>query len=502
MSELTPETRPASAVPNLGAVPAGDAVPASEIRIAIGDASVAGSVPVPALGTVDAPMAGSVPVPGVVAVPGSVPASGPGPGAVPVPVPVSGSAAASLAQGYPGSVWLTGQQQSRALRQGRYTPESITHPGKMLPTIARYAINTYTDPGDLVLDPMAGIGTTMVEAMHLDRRGVGVEYEDRWAALAAVNVALAEKQGASGTGVIYTGDSRNLATLLPPQMRGTVALVITSPPYGSSTHGHVRTPGARRGKVRKIHHSYGGSDNLAYRDHDTLAAGFTEILAGCRAVLRPGGHVVITARPYRRHGELIDIPGMVVAAGEAAGLELVEECVALMAGVRDGVLVPRASFFQQKNVGDAIADGDPQWLVQHEDVIVLRRGQKSASSAEPKYARRELVLEQPQDLRHHSASSWSDTGDAGRAHSLDVSSQARVDRRPQPVPPANAHPGGGTNTPPAHLGRDAERTPDPCPRHPHPMPGSVPADTADRQRSADHHTSPPQHRSSDAAGHR
>ena len=193
--------------------------------------------------------------------------------------------AALLAAGYPGSVWLTGQQPSRELRKGRYAAESITHPGKMLPTIARYAINTYTDPGDVVLDPMAGIGTTVVEAMHLGRDGVGVEYEDRWAALAAVNIALAEKQSSPGAGEVYTGDSRQLPVLLPPRLRGTVALVVTSPPYGPSTHGHVRTPGPRRGKVQKVHHRYGGRDNLAYRDHDTLAAGFGEILAGCRTVL-------------------------------------------------------------------------------------------------------------------------------------------------------------------------------------------------------------------------
>ncbi|MET0494352.1 MAG: DNA methyltransferase [Actinoplanes sp.] len=442
MSELTPEPRPASTVPNLGAVPAGAAVPASEASpIEIGDASVAGSVPVP----------GVVAVPG--SVPAAVPASGPGPGAVPVPVPVSGSAAALLAHGYPGSVWLTGQQQSRALRQGRYTPESITHPGKMLPSIARYAINTYTDPGDLVLDPMAGIGTTMVEAMHLDRHGVGVEYEDRWAALAAVNVALAEKQGASGTGVIYTGDSRNLPTLLPPQMRGTVALVITSPPYGSSTHGHVRTPGPRRGKVRKIHHSYGGSDNLAYRDHDALAQGFTDILAGCRAVLRPGGHLVITARPYRRHGELIDIPGMVVAAGQAAGLELVEECVALMAGVRNGVLVPRVSFFQQKNVGDAITDGDPQWLVQHEDVIVLRLT--------------------PRDDSPRKGSDPAGT----HADRLDAFTASRMDRRAHLAHRTDARPGGSAIDSRPSAGRDVERTPDPCPPYPPRIPGSNRPDT-------------------------
>ncbi|RZU48817.1 DNA methylase [Krasilnikovia cinnamomea] len=320
------------------------------------------------------------------------------------------STAALLAQGYPGSVWLAGQKPSRELRKGRYTAESITHPGKMLPTIARYAIHTYTDPGDLVLDPMAGIGTTMVEAMHLGRDGIGVEYEARWAALAAVNIALAAQQGAPGNGEVYTGDSRQLPSLLPARMRGRVTLVVTSPPYGPSTHGHARTPGARRGKVRKVHHRYGGSDNLAYRDHDTLAAGFTDILAGCRAVLRPGGHVAITARPYRRHGELVDIPGMVVAAGQAAGLELVEECVALMAGVRNGVLVPRASFFQQKNVRDAITAGDPQWIPQHEDVIILRLGQNFASSAEPKCSQRES--ECPEATSCHAGTGVH--GDSGR----------------------------------------------------------------------------------------
>ncbi|MGA5305935.1 TRM11 family SAM-dependent methyltransferase [Nucisporomicrobium flavum] len=391
----------------------------------------------------------------------------------------SPSTAALLAQGYAGSVWLTGQQPSRELRKGRYTAESITHPGKMLPTIARYAINTYTQPGDLVLDPMAGIGTTVVEAMHLGRHGVGVEYEGRWAALAAVNIALAQKQGAVGTGEVYTGDSRHLPSLLPPQVRGTVALVVTSPPYGPSTHGHVRTPGARRGKIRKLNHKYGGSDNLAYRDHDTLAEGFTEILTGCRAVLRPGGHVIITARPYRRHGELVDITGMVVAAGEAAGLELVEECVALMAGVRDGLLVPRASFFQQKNVRDAIADGDPQWLVQHEDVLVLRL------SADP---------------QHDSAPSAASPA-GGRTDRLDPFIGSRMDRRAHPAQPTDARPDGRATDPRSHPGRDAERTAIPCLPSSCPTPGSARPDTVHRWPT-DPERPRPQTGASDTAGRR
>ena len=74
------------------------------------------------------------------------------------------------------SVWPVAQQLAREQRRGRYLPESTAHPGKMLPALAREAINRFTQPGDLVLDPMCGIGTSLVEATHLDRRAIGVEF--------------------------------------------------------------------------------------------------------------------------------------------------------------------------------------------------------------------------------------------------------------------------------------------------------------------------------------
>lgn len=277
-------------------------------------------------------------------------------------------------QGRPVSVWLTGQQCSRDQRRGRYTHASIAHPGKMLPAIARHAIRTWTSPGDLVLDPMAGIGTTLVEAVHLGRDALGVEFERRWARHAADNIALAGRQGATGTAQVFTGDSRHLAQLLPEKLRGTVALIITSPPYGPSTHGQVRIPGPKTGKINKIDHRYGNDpDNLAYTDPDRLAAGFTRILAQSAEFLRPGGIVMVTARPYRRGRDLVDIPGMVIAAGTSAGLRLTDRCAALLAGIRGDQTVTRASFFQQHNIRLARAAGDPQWLIAHEDILVFSR---------------------------------------------------------------------------------------------------------------------------------
>lgn len=49
------------------------------------------------------------------------------------------------------------------------------HPAPMTPKLANWAIRAYTQEGDNVLDPMAGIGTTWIECIKLKRNFVGVE---------------------------------------------------------------------------------------------------------------------------------------------------------------------------------------------------------------------------------------------------------------------------------------------------------------------------------------
>ena len=279
------------------------------------------------------------------------------------------------------TVWLSAQRNSRAQRTGRYLPESVAHPAKMLPAIAHEAIERYTEPGDLVIDPMCGIGTTLVEASHLNRRSFGVEYEPRWAQIAEKNLAHARTQGAAGEARIVAGDARNIAELAPTELLGTAALVITSPPYGASLHGQVRST-AETGKrgVKKFDYTYSRDrGNLAHLPVDELIEGFARILAGCAALLREGGIVAVTARPWREHGALIDLPGEVITAGEIAGLTPVARCVALLAGVRDGQQIARPSFFQLNNVRKARDAGEPQSVIAHEDLILLHKGSSPGS---------------------------------------------------------------------------------------------------------------------------
>jgi len=298
------------------------------------------------------------------------------------------------------SVWPTAQRDARAQRRGRYLPESTAHPAKMLPSIAATAIARYTEPGDLVADPMCGIGTTLVEAVHLGRDGLGIEYEERWASVAAANVAHARRQGAAGTAEVIRGDARLLPGLLPPGTAGQAALVVTSPPYGPSVHGQVKAEQRRgaEGGVRKYDNRYGHDPaNLAHQGLDELLAGFTAIMSGCTVLLRPGGLAVVTARPWRQRGELVDLPAAVIAAGARAGLVPVARCVALLAGLRGGRLIARPSFFQLDNLRRARAKGQPWHLIVHEDVLIFRNpafpggsttaGPQPAPEAQQRHAR-------------------------------------------------------------------------------------------------------------------
>ena len=271
----------------------------------------------------------------------------------------------------PLSVWATAQQSPRAQRQGRYLAVSSAHPAKMLPAIARTAICDYTRPGDYVLDPMCGIGTTLVEAIHLGREAVGVEYEPPWADLARANLDHARAQGATGHGEVVCGDARHLGAHLDPALRGLVALVLTSPPYGPSVHGQVRTaPGQG---VHKANYRYSTDPaNLAHVGLDRLLDAMRTVLAQVAGWLRPDGVVAMTVRPWWAAGELIDLPGALARVGEEAGLVLFERNVALLAGIRDDHLVPRASFFAMEQVRKARARGVPRLVTAHEDLLCFR----------------------------------------------------------------------------------------------------------------------------------
>ena len=67
---------------------------------------------------------------------------------------------------------------------GYLTGKRAGHPTEKPLPLMTELVSLFTDPGDLVLDPYAGSGTTGVACMRLGRRFAGAERDERWVRLA------------------------------------------------------------------------------------------------------------------------------------------------------------------------------------------------------------------------------------------------------------------------------------------------------------------------------
>jgi modification methylase len=140
-------------------------------------------------------------------------------------------------------------------------------------------------------------------------------------------------------------------------------------------HGRVEH---RHGPLSRFHSAYSDAHdpsdeaNLAHRGRAGLVNGITAVLAGCVPLLKPDGVIAVVARPWRRDRYLVDLPGQIIAAGLAAGLELVACRRAIHAAVRDGRLIARHSFFQLHVVRASRGKGLPVSLIQHDDIAVFQ----------------------------------------------------------------------------------------------------------------------------------
>jgi hypothetical protein len=243
---------------------------------------------------------------------------------------------------------FVGQRGIANQRRGRYVTASAAHPARMAPDLAAAVIEDYTRPGDLVLDPLAGTGTALVEAVHAGRNAVGVEIDPGWVAIARANLTLARRQGAGGHGRVIRGDATRLPTGVPIELRGQVTMVLTSPPSGNAM------PRGSSGTSR-VH----------------LIHGMTAVFAGCVPLLGAGGLIVVVARPSRRAGRLIDMSGVVTTAASIAGLTLIDRRVAIGNVARDERGVGRARSWERGAAEPTGATSAPISVRRHDDVTVF-----------------------------------------------------------------------------------------------------------------------------------
>jgi len=118
-------------------------------------------------------------------------------------------------------------------RWRRFFPEdAIKHPAKANLNLIDFLIDKYTKEGDLILDPMAGTGSTCVLATLKGRDAICVDIEPlfyQWMEKAREIVEKTPMLGRKGRMINILGDARKLSDLLKQ-----IDIIITSPPYADT----------------------------------------------------------------------------------------------------------------------------------------------------------------------------------------------------------------------------------------------------------------------------
>ena len=86
------------------------------------------------------------------------------------------------------------------------------YPARFSPTFASTAINLFSHPGDIVLDPFCGSGSILVAAKELGRPAVGVEIDERWARIAVERLGQGAMVFEDQYGKVVAGHGRGTET--------------------------------------------------------------------------------------------------------------------------------------------------------------------------------------------------------------------------------------------------------------------------------------------------
>ena len=145
-------------------------------------------------------------------------------------------------------------------------PEGTSDDIHFTEALAASVIGHASQPGELVLDPFAGYGTTLAVAERMGRRAIGIE-------LVPEHLEIARRR-TGGAARLILGDARELSRLVDEP----IDLVLTSPPYMPAAD-HPENPLT----------GYATDDG----DYAVYLRELGTIFGQVATMLRPGGQVVV-----------------------------------------------------------------------------------------------------------------------------------------------------------------------------------------------------------------
>lgn len=181
--------------------------------------------------------------------------------------------------------------------------EQLSHPAKYPEELVQRFVTYFTKQDGWVLDPFAGVGSTLIACRESGRNAVGIELNNEFVEIG--KTALRDVSG-NGHQVLLLGDSLNCEQLISNQFnedRPHFDYVITSPPYWNmlrkSRGGNRSVHKVREEEGLKQYYSESESDLGNIGNYEEYIDGVGRVMTGLKNLLSEKAYLTVVVQNMR-----------------------------------------------------------------------------------------------------------------------------------------------------------------------------------------------------------
>ncbi len=173
------------------------------------------------------------------------------------------------------------------------------HPATFSECDIERLVRLFTKPGQTILDPFVGVGSTLIACLRAGRRGIGIELVPRWHEIAQQRLAAESGDGIPEQVALILGEAG--ATLAEMESES-IDFLVTSPPYWSILNkGSEKVSAERTSRGLPTNYSDDGQNLGNIEDYQEFLTRLGEIFGQCTRVLRSRQYMVVIVSDFR-HG--------------------------------------------------------------------------------------------------------------------------------------------------------------------------------------------------------
>lgn len=171
-------------------------------------------------------------------------------------------------------------------------------------------ITFFTKTNEIVLDPMAGTGSTLVAALRTGRSSYGIELNTAYANIARQVIAEEiQNLGNCATGLtceLFTGDAAQTTKIASSQCIPLVDYLFTSPPYWDMLHARGSETQKKRRSDENLDVFYSDDPNDLgnITEYEEFIDRLTHIYTGMQPIIRPGAYLTIIVKNIKKGGKI------------------------------------------------------------------------------------------------------------------------------------------------------------------------------------------------------